>query len=70
MDFLRGNITGEFPAQMASNAENVFIWWRHHDTIGPSADHGESHMLTVEKRNHHAYIIDAHFISVIKKPAV
>ena len=25
--------TGEFPAQMASNAENVSIWWRHHDTI-------------------------------------
>ena len=22
--------TGEFSAQMASNAENVFIWWRHH----------------------------------------
>ena len=22
--------TGEFPAQMVSNAENVFIWWRHH----------------------------------------
>ena len=22
---------GEFPAQMASNAENVSIWWRHHD---------------------------------------
>ena len=21
---------GEFPAQMASNAENVPIWWRHH----------------------------------------
>ena len=21
--------TGEFPAQMASNTENVFIWWRH-----------------------------------------
>ena len=21
----------EFPAQMTSNAENVFIWWRHHD---------------------------------------
>ena len=20
---------GEFPAQMASNAENVSIWWRH-----------------------------------------
>ena len=25
--------TGEFPAQMASNAENVSIWWRHHATI-------------------------------------
>ena len=25
-------VTGEFPAQMASNAENVSIWWRHHDT--------------------------------------
>ena len=22
--------TGEFHAQMASNAENVTIWWRHH----------------------------------------
>ena len=26
--------TGEFPAQMASNAENVSIWWRHHDDSG------------------------------------
>ena len=25
--------TGEFPAQMASNAENVSIWWRHHETF-------------------------------------
>ena len=23
-------VTGEFPAQMASNTENVSIWWRHH----------------------------------------
>ena len=23
--------TSEFPAQMASNAENVSIWWRHRD---------------------------------------
>ena len=23
-------VTGEFSAQMASNAENVSIWWRHH----------------------------------------
>ena len=25
-------VSGEFPAQMASNAENVSIWWRHHAT--------------------------------------
>ena len=25
--------TGEFPAQMASNAENVSIWWRHHSWL-------------------------------------
>ena len=30
-------MTGEFPAQMASNAENVSIWWRHHET---DADEG------------------------------
>ena len=24
-------VTGEFPTQMASNAGNVSIWWRHHD---------------------------------------
>ena len=25
---------GEFPAQKASNAENVSIWWRHHAMMG------------------------------------
>ena len=33
--------TGEFPAQMASNAQNVSIWWRHHvfskNKMGPRA---------------------------------
>ena len=31
--------TGEFPTEMASNAENVSIWWRHHvsSTIETSA---------------------------------
>ena len=28
--FVRG-ITGEFPAHMASNAQNVSIWWRHYE---------------------------------------
>ena len=26
-------VTDEFPAQRASNAENVSIWWRHHDIV-------------------------------------
>ena len=25
-------VTGEFPAQRASNAENVSVWWRHHES--------------------------------------
>ena len=25
--------TGEFPAQMANNAKNVSIWWRHREKI-------------------------------------
>ena len=30
--FVWGNspVIGELPAQMACNAENVSIWWRHH----------------------------------------
>ena len=31
--------TGEFPAQMASNAENASIWWRHHDKSHDSSRH-------------------------------
>ena len=27
-------VTGEFPAQMASNAENISIWRRHYDFVG------------------------------------
>ena len=31
--FCGGNspVAGEFPPQKASNAENAYIWWRHHD---------------------------------------
>ena len=30
-------VTGEFPAQRASNAENISIWWRHHENCLPIA---------------------------------
>ena len=30
-DQRKHSVTGEFPTQMASNAEDVSIWWRHHE---------------------------------------
>ena len=37
-------VTGVFPAQMASNAENVSIWWRHHEYL--DSDYLIIHVLT------------------------
>ena len=35
IDLCAGNspVTAEFPAQMASDVENVSIWWRYHENI-------------------------------------
>ena len=30
--------TGKFPAQVASNAENISIWWRHHEAAKKLGD--------------------------------
>ena len=37
---LAGNspVTGEFLAQKSSNAENVSIWWRHHDILSCTSE--------------------------------
>ena len=35
---VNSSMTGEFPAQRASNAENGSIWWRHHDNALIFAD--------------------------------
>ena len=35
--------TGEFPAQMVSNAENVSFWWRHH---GCYTNRGSSNIIS------------------------
>ena len=37
-------VTGEFPAQMASNAENDSIWWRHHVISALHESHGIFHI--------------------------
>ena len=51
-------VTGEFPVQMASNAENVSIWWRHRDSprywpvvTGGFASHISSNAKSVKLRN-------------------
>ena len=38
-------VTGEFPAQMASYAENVSIWWRHHGTTRNVTVVGGMHII-------------------------
>ena len=38
--------TGEFPAQMASDAENVSIWWRHHVLQNATQSTNRSHSLS------------------------
>ena len=47
LSFVQG--TGEFPAQMASNAENVSIWWRHH--VSASSFREYANMMTSPTRN-------------------
>ena len=40
-------VTGEFPAQRASKAENVSIWWRHHAGNIYHFPHGIGRLCTV-----------------------
>ena len=40
--------TGGFPAQMASNAENVSIWWRHHDVKPMLLQHSTVLMIPLD----------------------
>ena len=48
-------VPGEFPAQMASNAENVSIWWRHHEDCLPK--YGDFHYRNNENLNNgYSYI--------------
>ena len=49
-------VTGKFPAQRASNAENVSIWWRHHvllplvQTTGTSSLHATKREKKEERK--------------------
>ena len=50
--------TGEFPAQMASNAENVSIWWRHH--IRPLKQSRSTPMAPIDYLNQHWLTTNEH----------
>ena len=45
-------VTGEFPAQRASYAENVSIWWRHHVVIGPWAEGRGGRIKALDGKTH------------------
>ena len=50
--------TGEFPAQMASTAENVSIWWRHHVGQLRTENHNVK-ISALPKHNRDEAIMDA-----------
>ena len=53
-------VTGEFPTQMASNAENVSIWWRHHVCVF----HGV--MIWIHSPHYRPYMVGFRWVSVTK----
>ena len=40
-------VTGEFPGQRTSNAENVSIWWRHHEKKQTTSNTWHDHMFQI-----------------------
>ena len=57
-------VTSEFPAQMASNAENVSIWWRHH---GPLRLHPREHNTAA---NNAIYLLPLNMRNIITDNAL
>ena len=58
--------TGEFPAQMASNAENLSIWWRHHE-IWHHGNYRVSMINSVETYGDFSQWINCYIISCFQK---
>ena len=52
-------VAGEFPAQRASDAENVSIWWRHHENLRMARVPRTSYKLTWDRRV--CYRVPVHF---------
>ena len=43
-------VTGEFPTQRASNAENVSSWWRYSDSLYSGSEHSQFNSPRLVKR--------------------
>ena len=56
-------VTGEFPAQMASNVENVSTWWRHHASIYTGGENVSMNLNTTYFTTHPKKQI---FLKVVK----
>ena len=68
-------VTGEFPAQMASDAENVSIWWRHHDQTWNRGDISiEIYIIRLHYPMQRSTLIDENFLETLfkcaKNPAI
>ena len=51
--------TGEFPAQRASNAENISIWWRHHDEHQADNKSHDQH-ISCNTLSNDMWLVDRH----------
>ena len=58
-------VTGEFPAQRASNAKNVSLWWRHHVSGGSDATDNQESVWIICNMFPSGYTLnDGHFITL------
>ena len=65
-------VTGEFPAQKVSNAENVFNWWRHHAFWGnpPLTGGYPSQKGTVRQRELWCFLLVINLIKLLNKQSI
>ena len=67
-------VTGEFRPQMASNTENVSIWWRHYGSIVAGCNGGLSHIITCSNKKKYRKTFSKRYIKspnlVVSRPVL
>ena len=56
---------GDFPAQRAINAENVSIWWRHHENSAVLLKRGQLPLISSQQTNHSLAFRASYVVSVL-----